>query len=151
MNTDIIDTSIPVKKKRGRPKKFALYRDFSEIIKNTFNNYLEQYKNIIDIILSYNNKDNRISQDDWNIIYNHVKYINDIIKDDVFSNLNEEYHYKPNSQWKIIDQIRENDMIKYINNFYNNQFIEDIVYKSFMIYSHIKLYISESSKEMMKI
>ena len=60
MNTDIIDTSIPVKKKRGRPKKFALYRDFSEIIKNTFNNYLEQYKNIIDIILSYNNKDNRI-------------------------------------------------------------------------------------------
>lgn len=149
--TEITDVSIPVKKKRGRPKKFALYRNFSEIITNTFSNYLEQYKNIIDIILSYNNKDNRISQDDWNIIYNHVKYINDIIKDDVFISLNEEYHYKPNSQWKTIDQIREKDMIKYINNFYNNQFIEDIVYKSFMIYSHIKLYISESSKEMMKI
>jgi hypothetical protein len=149
--TEITDVSIPVKRKRGRPKKFALYADFSDIIVNTFNNYLNDYKSIIDLIISYKNLDERINQKDWNLLYEHVKHINDIIKDVSFNGLKSEYHYRINSQWKSLDQIRENNRINMIEDIYNDPIIEDVVYKSFMIFSHIKLYIIESSKEMIKI
>ena len=140
----IVDTSVieeQPKKKRGRPKKFALYKDFSENITNIFSNYLITYKDIIENFI--NHDDNRINQNDWNIIYEHVKQLSKQIHNDIEF---DDYHYKINSQWKSIDNIREQQRKQYITFFYNEN-IDDNIYKGYMIYCHLKSYISESSKE----
>ena len=54
-------------KKRGRPKKVAM--EFSEEIQNVFNDYIEKYKSVIDMFLSYKDKNVRVSSDDWKTIY----------------------------------------------------------------------------------
>lgn len=138
------------KKKRGRPKKYNPYRDFTEEDQKIFKTYIEDYKDIITLFLSYKNKNIRISKNDWNIIYNHVKNINDKIceDDDVFHIFTNEYHYKPESSWKPLDAFREQQKLKFIDDFFNNPLDKnDTVYNGYMIYSHLKLYIIESSKE----
>ena len=94
------------KKKRGRPKKYNPYREFSDNIENIFKTYIEDYNDIILKFLSYKDKDIRISQDDWNTIYNHIKDItgqfnaNNEENDNVFYIINADLHYKTNSSWK---------------------------------------------------
>ena len=138
------------KKKRGRPKKYNPYREFSDIIKNIFKTYINDYKDIILLFLSYKDKNNRITEIDWNIIYNHVKnIIEKLSNDNIFHNISSDYHYKINSQWKSIDQFREQQKINFENYFYNYEKLnsEDFIYNGYMIFCHMKLYIVESSKE----
>lgn len=145
-----VNEVVTEKKKRGRPKKYNPYREFTEENQNIFKTYIEDYNNIITLFLSYKDKDIRISKNDWNIIYNHVKDINDKIceEDNVFHIFNNEYHYKPESSWKPLDAFREQQKLKFIDDFYNNPLDKnDTVYNGYMIYSHLKLYIIESSKE----
>ena len=103
------------------------------------------------MFLSYKDKTNRINQIDWNIIYNHIKHITELLYEDdnVFRNINLDYHYKINSQWKSIDQVREQQKINFVNYFYNCENLndEDFIYNGYMIFCHLKLYIAESSKE----
>ena len=144
-DTSVITEEQP-KKKRGRPRKNSIYREFSDSINNLFISYVTTYNDIIEKVISYNESE-RISQDDWNIINNHIKFILEQLQDELFNNEFKDYHYKPKSSWKAIDKVREQQRINYIKYFYNNENIEDISYKGFMIFYHLKLYITESSKE----
>jgi hypothetical protein len=146
----IADVSVVTeKKKRGRPKKFNLYSDFKDDINNIFKTYIQDYQNIIDLFLSYKDKTDRINQDDWNIIYNHIKEIYaKFNNDDIFYPMDIEYHYKLNSQYKPIDLVREQQKIKFVYNFINHPLDkDDIIYNGYMIYLQLKLFIKESSKE----
>lgn len=149
-DTSVVNEVVTEKKKRGRPKKYNPYREFPENIQEIFKTYIDDYINIISLVLSYKGKSERISQSDWNVIYNHINEINNKLyeEDNVFQVTNMDYHYKINSQWKTIDYFREQQKIKFIDEFYNNPLDkDDKVYNGYMIYSHLKLYISESSKE----
>ena len=58
-----------------------------------------------------------------------------------------EYTYRPDVQWRDIDEVRETQRKNAVKHFYENENL-DPIYKAYMIFTHMKLYISESSKEM---
>lgn len=127
------------KKKRGRPKKIDPFADYNEIIINTFNGYLTVYNNLLNDFI---NSEERIIKEIWDKIYNHVKQINEVLGKNT-----PEYNYKINSQWKLIDNIRENMRKDYIKDIIDKKEIEDPL-KSVLVFNHLSVYIAESSKEM---
>lgn len=137
----------PVKRKRGRPRKENPYREFQPYIQEIFKDYTETYTELIE---SFCNTplDVRIENTKWQEIYLHVKQICDKLQTfNNFTDTFDTYSYRPNSSWRGIDKIRENQRKRFVNNWYNNNNI-DSVYKGYMVFLHLKLYISESSKEM---
>ena len=50
-------------------------------------------------------------------------------------------------EWRDIDEVRETQRKNAVKHFYENENL-DPIYKAYMIFTHMKLYISESSKEM---
>lgn len=141
------ETVVTEKKKRGRPKKEPV--DFLDYIKETFNDYVSVYSNLITEFINASN-DIRINKNQWDKINKHVEDIREIMRTksggDYFLNKKEDYSYKSDSQWKGIDQVRENMRKKYVSSFYNNEYY-DSVYKGYLIWQHLRVYISESSKE----
>lgn len=133
------ETQEPIKKKRGRPKKIDPFADYSEMIVNTFDGYLINYSNLLNDFI---NSTEHLTKNNWESIYNHVKQINEILGKDT-----PEYTYKINSQWKLIDNIRENMRKEYIKDIISKEEIGEPL-KSLLVFNHLSVYISESAKEM---
>ena len=143
--TEVVEE--PVKKKRGRPRKEIPYRDFQSYIQETFKDYAETYAELIESF--YNAPtDTRIEKSQWDDINNHIKQICErLTTSPDFNHKFDKYNYRPNSSWRGIDKVREEQRKKFVNEWYNNANIDN-VYKGYMVFSHLKLYIVESSKEM---
>jgi hypothetical protein len=58
-----------------------------------------------------------------------------------------EYNYKLDTQWKLLDTIHEEMRKDAIRDFLSKHEIEDL-YKGWLIFNNLSVYISESSKEM---
>ena len=147
--TENIDTEEiveqPIKKKRGRPKKHHPYEEFQPYIKETFANYIEDN---YDMIYLFMNANKRIDKKFWETIYNHVRKLNNDLYEKYSYGFNfDEYTYRPDSQWRGIDEVREEQRKNAVKHFYDDNAL-DTVYRGYMIFSHMKLYIAESSKEM---
>ena len=127
------------KKKRGRPKKIDPFADFSETTINAFNGYLDTYNTLL---TDFINSTERLTKSNWESIYSHVKQINEIL-----GKTTPEYNYKINSQWKPMDNIRENMRKEYIKDIISKEEIGEPL-KSWLVFNHLSVYISESSKEM---
>lgn len=137
----------PVKKKRGRPRKENPYRDFQPNVQETFKDYAETYAELIESFYNVPTEA-RIEKPQWEEINNHVKQICERLEtSNDFNHKFDKYNYRPNSSWGGIDKIREEQRKKFVNEWYNNANIDN-VYKGYMVFSHLKLYIVESSKEM---
>lgn len=137
----------PVKKKRGRPRKEDPYRDFQPHVQETFKDYAETYAELIESFYNVPTEA-RIEKSQWEEINNHVKQICERLESSHdFIHKFGKYNYRPNSSWGGIDKIREEQRKKFVNGWYNNANIDN-VYKGYMVFSHLKLYIVESSKEM---
>ena len=136
-----------VKKKRGRPRKENPYRDFQPNVQETFKDYAETYAELIESFYNVPTEA-RIEKPQWEKINNHVKQICERLEaSHNFNHKFDKYNYRPNSSWGGIDKIREEQRKKFVNEWYNNANIDN-VYKGYMVFSHLKLYIVESSKEM---
>lgn len=137
----------PVKKKRGRPRKENPYRDFQPNVQETFKDYAETYAELIESFYNVPTEA-RIEKPQWEEINNHVKQICERLETSHdFNHKFDKYNYRPNTSWRGIDKIREEQRKKFVNEWYNNANIDN-VYKGYMVFSHLKLYIVESSKEM---
>lgn len=135
----------PVKRKRGRPKKHHPYEEFQPYIKEAFATYIEDN---YDMIYLFMNAKKRIDKKFWESIYNHVRKLNnDLYEQDSCVFEFKEYTYRSESQWRGIDEVREEQRKNAVKHFYENENL-DPVYKGYMIFTHMKLYIAESSKEM---
>lgn len=135
----------PVKRKRGRPKKHHPYEEFQPYIKETFATYIEDN---YDMIYLFMNANKRIDKKFWENIYNHVRKLNnDLYEKYSYGFKFNEYTYRSESQWRGIDEVRENQRKNAVKHFYENENL-DTVYRGYMIFTHMKLYIAESSKEM---
>src|SRR5574344_17224 len=125
-NKDIEIVEQPVKKKRGRPRKVHPYEEFQP--------YMKENK--------------RIDKRFWNAIYEHVRTLNNKLYEEYSCGFKfNEYTYRTDSQWRDIDEVRETQRKNAVKHFYENENL-DPIYKAYMIFTHMKLYISESSKEM---
>lgn len=143
--TEVIEE--PVKKKRGRPRKENPYRDFQPHIQDIFKDYAETYAELIESFYNVPTEA-RIEKPQWEEINNHVKQICERLE--AFHDFNykfDNYNYRPSSLWRGLDKIREEQRKQFVNELYNNTNIDN-VYKGYMVFSHLKLYIVESSKEM---
>lgn len=144
-NKDIEIIEQPVKKKRGRPRKVHPYEEFQPYIKETFANYLNDN---YDMIYLFMNANKRIDKRFWNAIYEHVRTLNNKLYEKYSCGFKfNEYTYRPDVQWRDIDEVRETQRKNAVKYFYENENL-DPIYKAYMIFTHMKLYISESSKEM---
>ncbi len=140
-----VDTSV-IKRKRGRPRKVPF--SFSEDIINVFNNYTVDNKELLNMFI--NSTESRVSQTIWNKINDNVKsYVNKLDGKDFFlSDFKKyDYAYKPNSSWKSIDSVKELSRKKCVNELLNDKVIEDEIYRSYLIFNHLKIYITETAKE----
>lgn len=147
MEENIIENTVevPAKRKRGRPKKEHPYSDFQDEIKEVFKSYIDDNKELIE---SFINSTKRIDKKHWLTIYNHVSDIcNSLNTKNSYLDKFSDYSYRPDSMWRGLDEFRENQRKEFIKNFYQNIDL-DLIYRSYMIFSHFKIYISESSKEM---
>lgn len=135
----------PVKRKRGRPKKHHPYEEFQPYIKEAFATYIEDN---YDMIYLFMNANKRIDKKFWENIYNHVRKLNNDLHEQYSYGFKfNEYTYRSESQWRGIDEVRENQRKNAVKHFYENENL-DAVYRGYMIFTHMKLYIAESSKEM---
>lgn len=143
--TEVVEE--PVKKKRGRPRKENPYRYFQSYVQETFKDYAETYAELIESFYNVPSEA-RIEKSQWEEINNHIKQICErLTTSHDFIYKFDKYNYRPNSSWRCIDKVREEQRKKFVNEWYNNANIDN-VYKGYMIFSHLKLYIVESSKEM---
>jgi hypothetical protein len=127
------------KKKRGRPKKVDSYAEFKPQIKDVFSTYVNDYRTLLE---GFTNIEGRVKKKDWQILYEHVKTINELIGKQY-----PEYNYKLDTQWKLLDTIHEEMRKDAIRDFLSKHEIEDL-YKGWLIFNNLSVYISESSKEM---
>ena len=127
------------KKKRGRPKKVDPYAEFNESIINTFKEYINTYK---DLLYGFINNSERINKSEWELIYNHVKEINNILGKDY-----PEYTYKQSSKWKLLDDIHEKMRKEHIKFIIEENAIEEPL-KSWLVFNHLSVYIAESSAQL---
>lgn len=134
------ESTEPQKKKRGRPKKYNPYNEFQPDVIDVFSSYFDSYR---DIIEAFYNSTSRIEKAQWEMIYEHIKAICEKCSHENIKPCT----YKPNSSWSGLDEIHEERRKSFVKGFAERQ-IENSTYKGYMIFSHLKYYIIESSKEM---
>ena len=128
----------PIKKKRGRPKKVDSFAEFKQEIVDMFSDYVNNHKALLELFV---NSEKHLSKAEWLTIQQHVNTVNGELGKTVT-----EYTYKPDSSWKLIDNLRK-DMRK--NNIKDIMSLDiDNTLKGWIIFNHLAVYISESSKEM---
>ena len=100
------------------------------------------------MIYLFMNANKRIDKRFWNAIYEHVRTLNNKLYEEYSCGFKfNEYTYRLDVQWRGIDEVRETQRKNAVKYFYENENL-DPIYKAYMIFTHMKLYISESSKEM---
>lgn len=127
------------KKKRGRPKKVDSFAEFKPYIQKVFLTYVNDYRALLE---GFTNIKGRVKKKDWQTLYEHVRSINEALGKQY-----PEYNYKLDSQWKLLDTIHEEMRKDAIREFLDKHEIEDM-YKGWLIFNNLSVYISESSKEM---
>lgn len=133
------ENTVEPKKKRGRPKKIDHFAEFPDNIKELSENYLDIYNKML---TDFYSSTKRLTKSEWQIIYEHVKSINNIL-----GKTFPEYAYKPNTQWKLLDDIHENMRKEYVKDIISKEEINEPL-KTWLVLNHLSVYIAESSAQL---